>query len=311
MKKLLIILSVMIVAAAVGGYYTFPEKVADYLISYGRHNAGLIKKDINIDKHKIVYLESKRGKETILLLHGYSANKYNWLLFSSYLKDFHLVIPDIPGYGESSKLIDEKYDVANQIERLHNFCQEIKINKFHIVGNSMGGWFAGAYAVRFPAEVLSVGLFDAAGVKSPQPSEVMKIMQTGENPLLLKNENDYSRLMSLIFANPPFTPYPIKKMFIHEALTNKNFYEKTMNEIAPDIFSLEENLPKIKAPALIVWGDKDRIIDISSVTVFEKGLKNSKTVIINNCGHAPMLEKHHQAATAYLAFIKSIKNQKY
>ncbi|NTW06586.1 MAG: alpha/beta hydrolase [Syntrophaceae bacterium] len=311
MKKLLIILLVIIVAAAVGGYYTFPEKVADLLISYARHNAGLNKKDINIDNHKIVYLESQRGKETILLLHGYAANKYNWLLFSSYLKDYHLVIPDIPGYGESTKLTNEKYDVANQIERLHKFCQAIKINKFHVVGNSMGGWFAGAYAVRFPAEVLSVGFFDAAGVKSPRPSEIMKIMRKGENPLLLKDENDYSRLMSLIFANPPFTPYPIKKMFISEALANKKFYEKTINEIIPDIFSLEENLSKIKAPALILWGDKDGIIDISSVSVFEKGLKNSRTVIINNCGHAPMLEKPHQAATAYLAFIKSIKNQKY
>jgi abhydrolase domain-containing protein 6 len=308
MKKLLIILLVIIVVAAVGGYYAFPEKVAGFLISQGRYNAGLSKKEIKIDDHKIVYLESKTGHETILLLHGYAANKDSWLVFSSYLKDYHVVIPDIPGYGESSKLVDAKYDVANQIERLHKFSHEIKINKFHIVGNSMGGWFAGAYAVRFPTEVLSVGFFDAAGVKFLRSNEVMKIMQKGENPLILKDENDYPRLMSLIFANPPFTPYPIKKMFIRDALASKSFNEKTMNEIIPDIFSLEEKLPKIKAPALILWGDKDRIIDISSVPVFEKGLKNSKTVIINNCGHAPMLEKPLETVNAYLDFIKSIKN---
>jgi pimeloyl-ACP methyl ester carboxylesterase len=136
----------------------------------------------------------------------------------------------------------------------------------------------------------------------------MKIRQKGENPLLLKDENDFPRLMSLIFVNPPFMPYPIKKMFIREALDNKSFNEKIMDEIIPDIFSLEKNLPKIKAPALILWGDKDRIIDISSVPVFEKGLKNYKTVIINNCGHVPMLEKPQEAATAYFDFIKSIKN---
>jgi abhydrolase domain-containing protein 6 len=307
MKKLLIILLVIIVAA-VGGYYAFPEKVAGFLISQARDKAGLSKKEIKIDDHKIVYLEGGKGPETILLLHGYSANKDNWFLFSSYLKEYHVVIPDIPGYGESSKLVNAKYDVASQIERLHKFSQAIKINKFHIVGNSMGGWFAGAYAVRYPAEVLSVGFFDAAGVKSPRSNEVMKIMQKGENPLLLKDENDFPRLMSLIFANPPFTPYPIKKMFIRDALASKSFNEKTMDEIIPDIFSLEEKLPKIKAPALILWGDKDRILDISSVPVFEKGLKNYKTVIINNCGHVPMLEKPRQTANAYLAFIKSIKN---
>jgi len=308
MKKLLFFILVIIVAAAVGAYYAFPDKVADFLISYARHNASLDKKIVQVDNHQIVYLESPRGKETILLLHGYSANKYNWLLFSSYLKDYHLVIPDLPGYGESSKLGNENYGVDTQIERLHKFCQRIKINKFHIVGNSMGGWFAGAYAVRFPEEVLSIGFFNAAGVKSPRMSEVMKIMATGANPLLLKNENDYSRLMSLIFLDPPFTPYPIQKMFVSEALANRKFYEKTISEIIPDIFSLEKNLPKIKAPALIIWGAQDRIIDVSSVSVFERGLKKSQTLIIDNCGHAPMLEKPHQAATAYLAFIKSIKN---
>lgn len=308
MKKILTILLAIVVIAVVGGYYVYPEKVADFLISHARYNAGLSKKEVKIDNHNIVYVESKAGRETILLLHGYSTNKDNWLLFSLYFKDYHVVMPDIPGHGESSKLVNEKYDVANQIERLHKFCQTIKINKFHIVGNSMGGWFAGAYAVRYPAEVLSVGLFDAAGVKSPRSSDVMRIMQKGENPLLLKDENDYSRLMSLIFAHPPFTPYPIKRMFIRDALANKKFNEKMMNEIIPDIFSLEENLPKIKAPVLIIWGDKDRIIDISSVPVFEKGLENSKTVIINDCGHAPILEKPGETAKAYLNFIRSIKN---
>jgi abhydrolase domain-containing protein 6 len=307
MKKLLIILLVIIVAA-VGGYYAFPEKVAGYLISQARDKAGLSKKEIKIDDHKIVYLEGGKGPETILLLHGYSANKDNWFLFSSYLKDYHVVIPDIPGYGESSKLVNAKYDVISQVERLHKFSQAIKINKFHIAGNSMGGWFAGAYAVRYPAEVLSVGFFDAAGVKSPKPGAVMQIPQKGENPLLLKDENDLPRLMSLIFVNPPFMPYPIKKMFIREALADKNFNEKIMDEITPDFFSLEKKLPEIKAPVLILWGDKDRIIDISCVPVFEKGLKNYKTVIINNCGHAPMLEKPQETANAYLAFIKSIKN---
>jgi abhydrolase domain-containing protein 6 len=307
MKKLLIILLVIIVAA-VGGYYAFPEKVAGFLINQARSKVSLSKKEIKIGDHNIVYLESGTGPETILLLHGYSANKDNWIRFSAYLKGYHIVIPDLPGHGESSRLANAKYDLSSQIERLHTFAEVIKIQKFHIAGNSMGGWFSGAYAVRYSDEVLSVGLFDAAGVKSPQLSEVMKMRQKGENPLLLKDENDFFRLMSLVFVNPPFMPYPIKKVFIREAQANKNFNQKIMEEISPEIFSLEKDLPKIKAPALILWGDKDRLIDISSVPVFEKGLKNYKTVIINNCGHIPMLEKPQETANAYLAFIRSIKN---
>ena len=307
MKKLLIIILAIIVAA-VGGYYAFPEKVAGFLISQARSKAGLSKKTVKIGDHNMVYLEGKTGRETILLLHGYSASKDNWLRLAAYLKDYHVVVPDLPGHGESSKLVSARYDLSSQIERLHKFAGEVKIEKFHIVGNSMGGWFAGAYAARYPAEVISVGLLNAAGVQSPQLSEVMRMGQKGENPLLLKDENDVDRLMSLIFVQPPFMPYPIKKWFSREALANKIINQKIMGDIATDIFSLENDLPKIAAPALILWGEKDKIIDVSSVPVFEKGLKSYKTVIIKDCGHAPMLEKPQETANAYLAFLKSVKN---
>jgi abhydrolase domain-containing protein 6 len=70
---------------------------------------------------------------------------------------------------------------------------------------------------------------------------------------------------------------------------------------------LEKDLPKIKAPTLILWGENDKIIDVSSVPVFEKGLRNHKTVIIKECGHTPMLEKTQETAEAYLAFVSGIK----
>jgi pimeloyl-ACP methyl ester carboxylesterase len=91
-------------------------------------------------------------------------------------------------------------------------------------------------------------------------------------------------------------------------LDNRQFYEKEAKEFAPDVYSLEKDLPNIKASALILWGDQDKIIDISSVPVFEKGLKNHKTIIIRDCGHLPMMEKPQETATQYIDFIKSIKN---
>jgi abhydrolase domain-containing protein 6 len=78
-----------------------------------------------------------------------------------------------------------------------------------------------------------------------------------------------------------------------------------MNDFIPNIFSLENNLPKIKAPELILWSAQDKILDISSVSVFEKGLANHKTVIIKDCGLVPMVEKPLGTANAYLPFIKN------
>jgi pimeloyl-ACP methyl ester carboxylesterase len=307
MKKFLIAVLVIIVAL-VACYYAFPEKVAGYMTDAARSYAGLTKKEIKIDDHNIVYLEGGKGP-TILLLHGYTANKDAWIMLAPYLtKDYHVVIPDLPGYGESSMIEKDSYDLSNQMSRLHKFIQALELKKFHIMGNSMGGLFAGTYAVRYPDEVISVGLFDAAGVTSLEKSLVFKMAEKGENPLLLKDSNDMPRWAALLFVKPPSLPYPIKKVMIKTALANCQFYEKERKEIFPDFSSLEKDLPKIKAPALILWGDQDKVVDISSVPVFEKGLKNHKTVIIKDCGHVPMMEKPQETATQYIDFIKSIKN---
>jgi abhydrolase domain-containing protein 6 len=307
MKKILIAILVVIVAL-VAGYYAFPEKVATYMIEAARSKAGLTKKEIKIDDHNIVYLEGGKGP-TILLLHGYTADKDNWLSFAAYLtKDYHVVIPDIPGYGESSMIEKASYNLANQMPRLHKFTQALELKKFHIAGNSMGGFFAGTYAVRYPDEVISVGLFNAAGVTSPEKSVVMKMIDKGENPLVFKDASDMPRMMALVFVNPPSLPYPIRKVLTKTALANRQFYEKELKEIGPDFTSLEKELPNIKAPALILWGDQDKVTDVSSVQVFEKGLKNYKTVIIKDCGHLPMMEKPQETAMHYIDFIKGIKN---
>jgi len=307
MRKVLIAILIVIVAA-VAGYYAFPEMVAGYIIDAARSKAGLAKKEIKIGDHHIVYLEGGKGP-TILLLHGYTANKDNWTRFAGHFtKDYHLVIPDIPGYGESSKLMESSYDLSHQISRLHQFAEALKLKNFHIAGNSMGGFFAGIYAVRYPDEIISLGLFDAGGVRSLEKSAVVKMMEKGENPLVLKDTGDMSRILALVFLNPPSLPYPLKKVMVQTALANRKIYEKELKEMNPDLFSLEKELPNIKAQTLILWGDQDKVLDVSSVPVFEKGLKNHKTVIIKNCGHLPMFEKPQETATQYIDFIKGIKN---
>ena len=77
MRKIFIAIIIVIVAA-VASYYAFPEKIAGYMISAARGKAGLTKNEIKIDDHTIVYLEGGKGA-TILLLHGFGANKDNWI----------------------------------------------------------------------------------------------------------------------------------------------------------------------------------------------------------------------------------------
>jgi pimeloyl-ACP methyl ester carboxylesterase len=67
---------------------------------------------------------------------------------------------------------------------------------------------------------------------------------------------------------------------------------------------LEGKLNKITAPTLIVWGDSDKVSDISSVQIFKKKIKNSQAAIIKECGHLPMMEKPQETASIYQDFLK-------
>jgi pimeloyl-ACP methyl ester carboxylesterase len=61
----------------------------------------------------------------------------------------------------------------------------------------------------------------------------------------------------------------------------------------------------IQAPVLIIWGDRDRILDVSGASVLDKGLKNHQTVIMKETGHVPMMEKPAETAAAYMSFLKN------
>ena len=304
-KRVSIAIVVLIVALA-ACYYAFPEQVAGLMVGAARSKAGLTKKAIKIGDHDIVYVEGGNGP-AVLLLHGYTGNKDNWLMFVPYLtKDYHVVIPDLPGYGESSMNEKDSYDLANQMSRLHQFVQAIGLKKFHIAGNSMGGQFAGTYAVQYPDEVLSVGLFNATGVRYSGDSLTKKMMAGGGNEFAIKDMDGMQRMSAFFFVHPPDFPYPIRQLMFKTYLANRQFYEKEAKEIFPDFYALEKDLPNIKAPAVILWGDQDKVVDISSVPVFEKGLKNHKTIIIKDCGHVPMMENPRETATQYISFIKGI-----
>jgi hypothetical protein len=83
MRKILTVSFGLIALLIVGIYFLFPEMLFKLAVKAERHAAGLVKKEIQVDDHKIVYLEGGKG-QTVLLLHGFGANKDNWTRFAKY-----------------------------------------------------------------------------------------------------------------------------------------------------------------------------------------------------------------------------------
>ncbi|MEW6112154.1 MAG: alpha/beta hydrolase, partial [Thermodesulfobacteriota bacterium] len=174
------------------------------------------------------------------------------------------------------------------------------------VGNSMGGYIAGRYAVMFPEKVITLGLFDASGVTSPEPSEMAKLLAKGEpNPLIVGSAEDFDRMLKFVFVTPPKIPGFAKKVLVDQAARHRTSNQRISKQTGAERGALEPDLPKIKARTFVLWGDQDRLVDVSCVKVFEKGLASCTTVIMKDCGHLPMMERPEEAAKHYMAFLKS------
>lgn len=309
MRKVFACLALVLAAAAATLYFS-PSALLASVQFTEQHLAGLTPKQVRVGDFDIHYYEGgPKDAPTILMIHGFGADKDNWLLFSRPLTGkYHVIALDLPGFGESSKP-EGAYDVGTQVERLAAFSQQLGISKAHLIGNSMGGHIAALYAARHPEQVLSVALLDNAGVTAPQASELFKRLDRGEaNPLLVASPEDFDKMMSFLFVVQPPLPNSLKQHFAERSIASHAFNQQIFSQLREHYIPLEPELPKIQVPTLILWGDQDHALDVSSIEVMKPLLKQSTVVIMKDCGHVPMIERPDETAAHYQTFLDSIKS---
>ena len=309
MRKLLICLA-LIVAAGAATLYLSPAALLASVQFTERQLAGLDSRNVQVGEFNIHYYEGgPQGAETILMIHGFGADKDNWLRFSRLLTArYHVVALDLPGFGDSSKP-EASYDVGTQVERLNAFAKAIGLHKLHLIGNSMGGHIAALYAARHPEQVLSVALLNNAGVSAPQTSELFKRLDRGDaNPLLVRNADDFNNMLDFLFVEKPPLPESLKQYLAQRAIASHDFNQKIFSQLRERYIPLEPELAKIQVPTLLLWGDQDQVLDVSSIKVMQPLLKQPSVVIMQACGHLPMIERPEETAEHYQAFLDSVKS---
>ncbi len=308
--KYFILLGVAIVLVlGLAIYFWFPGLIVETMKHYARWRAGLTRQEIHVDDHRWAYLTGGQG-EPVVIVHGFGGDKYHWVTFLTPFDRarYRVIVPDLPGFGENSRLLAVSYDVPSQVERLHRFVEQMGIGPFHLIGVSMGGCIAGYYASEYPEEVRSLALVDAAGVKGCLPSDMEKREQDkGKRIFLVSNPDEFEELMAFLFHNPPEFPKPFRAYFARQAELRYKFNIKIINDLK-EIYKilLDDRLPLIQAPTLVIWGAEDRIFHISSAVVFKKGIKDCQTFILEECGHLPYLEKPAVTREAYWRFVSEL-----
>lgn len=309
MKKLTVgLLFLLTVSAAL--LYLSPAAQLKCLQLIERQRAGLSLKQISVGDLSIHYYEGgPSSAQTILMVHGFAANKDNWLRFARYLsQDYRVIALDLPGFGASSRPAGS-YDAGTQAERLASIIDALGITQLHLIGNSMGGHISALYAARYPHRTHSLALLDNAGITSPQPSELMQRLQRGEpNPLVVKSPEDFQHLLDFIFVQPPYLSESLKGYFAEQAISNSAHYDQVFAHLIERYIPLEPELPKIQAPTLVVWGAEDRALHVSSVEIMQPLLRKPRIVILADTGHAPMIERPELTAQHYRAFLQALQD---
>lgn len=282
-----------------------PVQLTRGALAVVRRLAGLQKRSVRVAGFNIVYLEGGAG-EPLLLLHGVGADKDNFNLVAQKLRQhYRVIVPDLPGFGDSDKPHEARYGLAEQVARLAAFATAIGAERFHLGGNSMGGMVAGAIAVAHPERVLSLWLLTPAGVKSAKPSELMRKIDAGEHlPIFARNAAEMRALLAFSCHRAPYVPG-----FIIEALSRRQRKHYALNQkVVAQLLegpSLDELIPPgFTLPTLIVWGERDRALDCSGADILHRLLINSRVSLLPNVGHVPMIEAPARVVADYVQFLR-------
>ena len=130
-------------------------------------------------------------------------------------------------------------------------------------------------------------------------------MLAGENPYQVRTREELKRFLGLVFADPPFVPWPVDEALARRRRADLEFENRVLDAIGrgPEALLLERELGLIRAPTLLLWCRDDKVIDPSAADTFRKGLRDSRTVLLSGCGHMPLMAQPRQVAEAFTAFL--------
>ena len=234
-----------------------------------------------------IYVDDIGKGYPLVLVHGYLGSSEMWKFQKDYLKNyFRVIAPALPGFGESYK-VKSLNSINTMANIILEYVEEKKINKFNLMGHSMGGMIVQEIAKVAGDKVNKLICFATGSIGNiPDRFESLDV-----SIKRLKEEG----IKETVKRIPP-------KWFVNGNKA-KNYYlcenavKETSEETADNALNAMknwnglENLKNIKNETLIIWGDKDVSYNFDQVETLNKNIPNSRLDIFKNCCHNVHLEE--------------------
>lgn len=281
----------------------FRSAVEILILNRARSRLGYANSSITAGGYAWSYLE-KDDKEAsatppiVVLVHGFSSEKDSWLNVAAHISnDARVLIPDLPGHGMTSPMLpSQNYGALDQVENLKAFLDNTlgPHTPVHLVGCSMGGLISGVFAATYPDRLHSLTLICPAGISMPRKSPVLRLYEdNGINIMRAGTVDEITDMLKYIAYHPPGTTMPqptgmrrlVMGIFANYRAERMAVMDKILSDIMQDQTTLEQNLHRIRAPTVVLWGENDQILDVSCVERIEGRLSNAEIVVVPRCGH--------------------------
>lgn len=276
-----------------------------FLLRLSRRLFGLREETVELNGARIVYSDGGSG-EPLVLLHGLGASRSTFDMVASRLvRRYRVLIPDLPGFGESGLAPDGDYGIDAQVAWVERFVTRLGLESFHLGGNSMGGWIAAAYAAKYPQKVQSLWLLAAAGTEEMLETEAVKVRrQEGRYLLLSRSIAEFDQVMERIFYRAPPLPLALRWAGARLSASKFDLHSQIFDQLLDrgEDYRLEPHLPRITAPTLLVWGAHDSVVPLSVMDRFAALVPRAKPVVMEEVGHVPQMEAPMRVVADYLRF---------
>lgn len=248
---------------------------------------------------KTACLSSGSG-QPLIFLHGAGAGAVTWYpSIGAMSKHFHVIAPDIVGYGESDKP-EASYDRAYFSKWLKDFLLAVNIPKAHVVGLSQGGAIALQFVLDNPEMVDKLVLVDA-GALGAQPSfaSFLGMLWLNSFPSSLANRF-YSRFI-LFNTDNRDSNHAHYSVEIIKRKGGKNAFRQGRGAAVSAIS--ENSLRQIVKDTLIIWGENDQLFSIEHGEAAAKVMPNARLSRIQNAGHLPLMDQPEVFNNTLLGFL--------
>jgi len=242
----------------------------------------------------IHYHDCGHGDEVVVMLHGSGPGASGWANFQRNIAPlveagFRVLLIDCPGWGKSDSIVNagSRSDLNARI--VNSVIDQTGIARISILGNSMGGHSAVAFALTYPQKVAKLVLMGGGtggmSLYAPMPTEGLKLLNGLYREPTLENLRKFNDVF--VFDASVLTEELLQQRLAN-ILARQDHLENFLSSLAANPRQFPDfgpRLPAILAPTLVVWGRQDRVVPFDTGLRLVAGIPNSQLHIFNQCGH--------------------------